>query len=66
MREALENLGTKVDGVITVYDHPFTATDHEAISNNIPVFGLVKGGRVVPAHDEDVTGDLAVRSKPRS
>lgn len=66
MREALENLDTKVDGVITVYDHPFTATDHEAISNNIPVFGLVKNGRVVPAHDEDVAGDKAVRSKPRS
>jgi len=66
MREALENLETKVDGVITVYDHPFTATDHEAISNNIPVFGLVKNGRVVPAHDEDVAGDKAVRSKPRS
>ena len=66
VREALENLGTKVDGVITVYDHPFTAADHEAISSNIPVFGLVKDGRVVAAHDDDVAADKAVRMKPRS
>ena len=66
IREALENLGTKVDGVITVYDHPFTAADHEAISSNIPVFGQVKDGRVVAAHAEDVAGDKIVRTKPRS
>ena len=64
--KALENLGTKVDGVITVYDHPFTAVDHEAISSNIPVFGLVKDGRVVAAHADDVAADNAVRTKPRS
>ncbi len=66
IREALENLNTKVDGVITVYDHPFTAVDHEAISGNIPVFGLVKDGRVVAAHADDVAADKAVRTKPRS
>ena len=66
IREALENLNEKVDGVVTVYDHPYTAKDHEAISGNIPVFGLVKDGHVVPAHDEDVTGDKALRIKPRN
>ena len=66
IREALENLNTKVDGVITVYDHPFTATDHEAISGNIPVFGVVTDGHVAAAHAEDVAGDKAVRTKPRS
>ncbi len=66
IRAALENLQTKVEGVVTVYDHPYTATDHEAISPNIPVFGLVKGGRVVPAHPEDVAGDKAVRVKPQA
>ncbi len=66
IREALENLNTKVEGVVTTYDHPFTATDHEAISYNIPVFGLVKGGRVVPAHPEDVAGDKALRIKPKA
>ncbi len=65
IREALENLDKKIDGVVTIYDHPFTATDHEAISSNIPVFGIVKGGRVVPAHPEDLEGDKALRIKPR-
>ena len=65
IREALENLQAKVDGVVTVYDHPFSATDHEALSGNSPVFGLVKGGKVVPAHDEDIAGDKAVRVKPK-
>jgi branched-chain amino acid transport system substrate-binding protein len=65
LREALENLQEKIEGVVTVYDRPFTATDHEAISPNIPVMGLVKGGRVVPAHPEDVAGDKAMRIKPK-
>jgi branched-chain amino acid transport system substrate-binding protein len=66
IREALENLNDKVEGVVTVYDKPFSPTDHEAISNNIPVFGLVKGGRVVPAHPEDLEGDNALRIKPKA
>ncbi len=64
IREALENLKTKVEGVVTIYDKPFSATDHEAITNNIPVFGVVKNGRVVVAHPEDIAGDKAVRVKP--
>ena len=66
IREALENLQTQVEGVVTTYDRPFTAADHEAVTANIPVFGLVRDGRVVPAHDEDVAGDNALRIKPRS
>jgi branched-chain amino acid transport system substrate-binding protein len=53
IREALENLQTKVEGVVTVYDHPFTKDDHEAITANIPVFGEVKSGKVVYAYEED-------------
>ena len=49
IREALENLNTKVDGVVTSYDKPFSKTNHEAISASIPVMGEVKGGRVVNA-----------------
>jgi branched-chain amino acid transport system substrate-binding protein len=63
IRSALENLNTKVEGVVTIYDHPFSAGDHEAITANIPVFGLVKNGRVVIAHEEDIAGDKAVRLK---
>jgi len=54
IREALENLSTKVDGVVTTYDKPFTKDDHEAITANIPVFGEVKEGRVVYAYAEDM------------
>ena len=64
IKDALENLNTKVEGVVTTYDHPFTKTDHEAISGNIPVFGEVKDGRVQPAHAEDLQGDKALRTKP--
>ena len=63
--EALENLQTKVEGVVTTYDHPFSPTDHEAISANIPVFGIVKAGRVEIAHPEDVAGANALRVKAR-
>ncbi len=53
VREALENLQTRVEGVVTVYDKPFTHDDHDAITANIPVFGEVKGGRVVYAYEDD-------------
>ena len=65
IQAALENLQTKVEGVVTTYDHPFSATDHEAISDNIPTMGLVKGGRIISAHPEDLAGDKALRVKPK-
>lgn len=66
IREALENLQTKIEGVVTTYDKPYSATDHEAITANIPVLGTVKGGRVVPANAADLEGDNALRVKPKS
>ncbi len=66
VRAALENLDAKVEGVVTVYDKPFSAKDHEAISPNIPVFGVVRNGRVVPAHPEELAGDKAIRTKTGS
>ena len=53
VREALENLNAKVDGVITTYDHPYTHDDHEAITINMPVMGEVRGGHVVYAYEAD-------------
>ena len=49
VRAALENLNDKVDGVVTSYSKPFSKDDHEAIKTGIPVFGEVKGGRIVQA-----------------
>ena len=33
-----------VEGVVTTYNKPFAKGDHDAITANIPVFGVVKGG----------------------
>jgi branched-chain amino acid transport system substrate-binding protein len=65
IKEALENLQTKVEGVVTVYDHPYTKDDHEAITANIPVFGEVKSGKVVYAYqeDQDKGADLRLKDK---
>ncbi len=63
VREALENLQTKVDGVVTVYDKPFSKTDHEAITSNIPVMGEVKAARVGYANPEDAKTAAQVRVK---
>jgi branched-chain amino acid transport system substrate-binding protein len=63
IREALENLQQKVDGVITTYDHPYTHDDHEAITMNMPVMGEVKDGHVVYAYDEDKNKGAVVRAK---
>jgi branched-chain amino acid transport system substrate-binding protein len=59
VREALENLRDPVDGVITTYRRPFAKGQHEAIDARIPVFGVVKGGRVVYANAEDKTRDVS-------
>jgi branched-chain amino acid transport system substrate-binding protein len=53
VREALENLEEKVDGVVTTYDRPFSRDDHEAIDHPGQVtMGEVRGGRVVRAHED--------------
>jgi len=49
VREALENLKEKIDGVVATYDKPFTHDDHEAIKLGMPVMGQVENGRVVHA-----------------
>ena len=63
IRAALEDLKTPVDGVVTRYVKPFTAKDHEAITANIPVFGEVKGQRVVYAYPADQKAASEVRVK---
>ena len=63
IKAALEDLKTPVDGVVTSYKAPFTAKDHEAITANIPVFGEVKGQRVVYAYPDDQKKASEVRVK---
>ena len=63
IREALETLNTKIEGVVTTYDKPFSKADHEAITANIPVFGEVKAGKVVYAYDTDMKKGAETRMK---
>jgi branched-chain amino acid transport system substrate-binding protein len=63
VKAALEDLKSPVEGVVTTYNKPFTAKDHEAITANIPVFGEVKGQRVVYAYSEDQKKASEVRVK---
>jgi branched-chain amino acid transport system substrate-binding protein len=53
IKAALEDLKAPVEGVVTTYNKPFTKTDHDAITANIPVFGEVKGGKVIYAYPDD-------------
>jgi len=63
IKAALEDLKTPIEGVVTTYNKPFTKTDHEAITANIPVFGEVKGNRVIYAYADDQTKASQVRLK---
>jgi branched-chain amino acid transport system substrate-binding protein len=63
IKAALEDLKTPVEGVVTTYNKPFSKTDHEAITANIPVFGEVKAGKVVYAYAEDQKKASEVRMK---
>ncbi len=63
IKAALEDLKTPLDGVVTTYNKPFTKADHEAITANIPVFGEVKGKRVVYAYPDDFKKASEVRVK---
>ena len=54
LRDALESLKERVEGIVMVYDRPFSRTDHEAIDTpRIPVIGEVRNSQVVFAYDED-------------
>lgn len=53
IRAALENLTTPVQGVVTTYNKPFSKDNHDAIGPTVPVFGEVKGGKVIYAYPED-------------
>jgi branched-chain amino acid transport system substrate-binding protein len=63
IKAALEDLKEPVEGVVTTYNKPFTPKDHDAITANIPVFGEVKGAKVVYAYPADQKKASEVRVK---
>ncbi|MBI2309036.1 MAG: ABC transporter substrate-binding protein [Rhodocyclales bacterium] len=63
IKAALENLNRPVAGVITTYDHPFSKTDHDALTGNMLVMGIVRKGAVDYAYREDVLRGYVVQRK---
>jgi branched-chain amino acid transport system substrate-binding protein len=64
IREALENLQTTTTStVVSRYQHPFSATDHESVTVNMIVMGEVRKGQVVYAYKEDASRGLIARIK---
>lgn len=63
IKAALEDLQRPVAGVITTYDKPFSKADHDAITGNMLVMGVVHKGRVDYAYRADAMKDFAVRRK---
>ncbi|MEK0429130.1 MAG: hypothetical protein RL001_1657 [Pseudomonadota bacterium] len=63
IRTALENLKFRYQGVVTSYDDPFSAEDHDAITDNMIVIGKVSGGRVDYAYHEDQQRSALLRMK---
>lgn len=63
LRAALENLEERIPGVVTTYEQPFTAQDHEAITDNMVVMGEVRKGAIVFAHKEDEKAAIVGRKR---
>lgn len=63
VRQALENLEKPVYGVITTYDKPFSAADHEALSQNMLVMGEIKQGRIGYAYADEEKRSLLIHKK---
>lgn len=60
---ALEDLKRPVYGVITTYDKPFSTTDHDALSANMLVIGVVRKGTVEYAYKDDAQRGFVVQRK---
>ncbi|HEY8609651.1 MAG TPA: ABC transporter substrate-binding protein [Noviherbaspirillum sp.] len=63
IREALENLNSRYQGAITSYTRPFSRQDHEAITQNMLITGVVAAGRVDYAYADDKRRGALLRMK---
>lgn len=63
IKEALENLKSRYQGVITSYSKPFSREDHDAITQNMLLMGVVAGGRVDYAYADDQKRGALLRLK---
>jgi branched-chain amino acid transport system substrate-binding protein len=63
IKAALENISRTYYGVVATYDKPFSLNDKDAITQNMLVMGMVKGGAVTFAYPEDAKRNLFVQRK---
>jgi branched-chain amino acid transport system substrate-binding protein len=63
IKDALENLTSRYDGVITRYSKPFSKIDHDAISQNMFIIGKLNSGRIDYAYHDDELEATIVRKK---
>lgn len=63
VREALEDLNRGIEGVVTTYTRPFTPDDHDAITENMLVMGVVRNGAIDFAFEEDARQSHGIRHK---
>jgi branched-chain amino acid transport system substrate-binding protein len=63
LKAALENLPHIYRGVVTSYDHPFSISDHDAISSNMLWLGTWRGGERTYAYAEDASRATIIRRK---
>jgi branched-chain amino acid transport system substrate-binding protein len=63
LKKALEEPTEPYRGVVTTYDHPFSARDHEAFSLNMIWLGVWRRGEIRYFHASDALMSAAVRRK---
>lgn len=63
IKDALENLKSRYQGVITSYHKPFSKEDHDAITQNMLIMGVVANGRVDYAYADDQKRGALLRMK---
>jgi branched-chain amino acid transport system substrate-binding protein len=63
LKAALENMSRVYYGVVATYEHPFSLSDKDAISQNMLVMGKVNNGVVTFARPEDAKRNAVVKRK---
>lgn len=66
IKEALEDLKSRYQGAITSYSKPFSKEDHDAITQNMVLMGVVSSGRVDYAYTDDQKRGALLRMKAQN